>query len=443
MISYEQIKKYVGIRFWKHIHKETLIPHIDTTPNKEEFLKSLAMKVEKMQYVPLPPRAYVVSHKQNLVVRFVPTMVREDYCIYFFCIKSLEDEIAENRVRGTFGGWRLGGRMRAMENFDDPPSMPYSTYNRFGWKLAWTEYQKRAYRFYLDEKHQYFIIFDIANFYDSISLSRLELLIRETAPKRKTRIVNLLFYFLCNWGKRDSNYERQSTGLPQDEVGDCSRILANLYLQNYDEQISKVTKTENAGYLRFADDQIIAAPDESTAKELMFIASKELAKMGLNLNANKAHFFKNRKEFFTYWSFDIFKLLEDKNNNKKIEEALSLFEVRSKLHIKFKPATVLKRLLSCNLKIISATSCVKILKLVTRKEFLTNINAYYLRRIYFFLSENRKVLFLKELNRLSSEILFNQFHLTILKFAREEKIELKFFNMVESNLERLEKLYNS
>jgi len=437
MTFYEKIKKQVGGRFWRHIHKETLIPYKGVTPNREKSLKCLSETIEKMQYVPSSPRAYVVSHKQNLVVRFIPTMNRDDYCVYFFCVKSLEDEIAKNRVQGTYGGWKLGGKIRRIENTEDAPSTPDGSYNRFEWMHAWTDYQKKAYRFYLNHRFNYFILFDIANFYDSVRLGRLEILIREAAQKNKTSIINLLIYFLSNWGKRDLNYERQSIGLPQDEVGDCSRILANFYLQDYDRQIHKLVSDKNGGYLRYADDQIIAAPDEKIAKEIMFFASKELAKIGLNLNANKAKFFSNRDEFSHFWSFDIFKLLENKNSKKAIEDAYNLFKVRKASAIEFKPDTVLKRLLSCNLYRVSQNVRKEILELANEKQFLTNVNDYYLKKIYELMPRNKKNNFLTRLNDLSDEVLFNQFHLRVMKFAREKKVNNIYLNKLRPNLSRL------
>ncbi len=440
MAFYGKIIKQVGGKFWRHIHKETLIPYKGNMPSREKFLKDLSEKIEKMQYIPSPPRAYIVSHKQNLVVRFIPTMQRSDYCIYFFCVKSLEKEIAKNRVRGTYGGWKLGGKIRRAENGDDAPSTPDASYNRFEWMRAWTDYQKRAYGFYLNDKFKYFIVFDIANFYDSVRLGRLEILLREAAQKNKTSVVNLLIYFLSNWGKRDLNYERQSTGLPQDEVGDCSRILANFYLQDYDKKIYKIVSRKKGGYLRYADDQIIAAPNEKTAKKIMFLASQELAKIGLNLNASKAKFFENRDEFSYFWSFDIFKLLGNKNNKKTIESAYSLFKARKAKDIQFKSDAVLKRLLSCNLRCISRNVREEILEMVNRKEFLINVKDYYLKRIYEFMPRNKKSIFLKYLNNLSDEILFNEFHLRVMKFFREKRIDGIYSDKLHSNLLKLNDL---
>jgi len=436
MIAFENFKKHIGKRFWKHIHKETLIPYLGSIPAREPFLRKLCNDIEKMRYVPAQPRGCVVSHKQNLVVRFIPTLTKEDYCVYFFCVKCLENEIAENRIKGTYGGWKLGGEIRRMENSDDAPSTPDNSYNRFAWRQAWTEYQKRAFLLQRNNKYNFFIVFDIANFYDSIRLRRLEILTRAAVGKEKTQVVNLLFYFLSNWGKRDLNYERQNIGLPQDEVGDCSRILANFYLQDYDKILSTICSDRNSGYLRYADDQIVASPDDKTAKEIMFFASKELAKLGLNLNASKAIFF-SKSEFNTYWSFDIFKLLEEPNNGKKIQEAWKAYKERISNGIKFNPDTVLRRLLGCNLNRIPKEIREEILTVSKEKKFITTASDYYLKRIYGFTERGKKNEFLQYLNELSDDVLFNQYHLRIMKFARENRVDKKYLDKIKPNLARL------
>ncbi|MDP1760435.1 MAG: hypothetical protein Q8L01_03270, partial [Candidatus Woesebacteria bacterium] len=81
MINFKSLDKQVGQRFWKHIHKETLIPYSKDIQDRKSFLVQLCENLEKMKYVPAPPRGYVVSHKQNLVVRFIPTLTEEDYSV--------------------------------------------------------------------------------------------------------------------------------------------------------------------------------------------------------------------------------------------------------------------------------------------------------------------------------------------------------------------------
>lgn len=267
-------------------------------------------------------------------------------------------------------------------------------------------------------------------------LSRLETIVREAVDKKKTQVVNLLFYFLSNYGKRDLNYGIQTIGIPQDEVGDCSRILANFYLQEYDSKIYKFSTNKKSGYLRYSDDQIIAASSEKTAKDLMFQASKELTKLGLNLNASKAKFL-TRTEFHMYWSFDIFKLLQDASDITKIEKAFDLFKQRIDQGVKFKPESVLRRLLSCDIKKLKKSRKDEVIKFLLAKNFLLSSNSYHFKKIYFLLDKNQKRDFLKLLNELSEEVLFNHFHLQVLKFVRECRIDRKKIDVVKKNLIKL------
>ncbi len=49
-------------------------------------------------------------------------------------------------------------------------------------------------------------------------------------------------------------------------LGDCSRILANFYLQDYDAYMKVECDGQAASYLRYADDQIMMAND----KEILY-----------------------------------------------------------------------------------------------------------------------------------------------------------------------------
>src|SRR5450759_918267 len=73
--------------------------------------------------------------------------------------------------------------------------------------------------------------FDLSNFYDSVRLDMLERWIREEADSDKGWVITLLFYLLNQWNRRNTGLHPQAVGLPQDALADCSRILANYYLQ--------------------------------------------------------------------------------------------------------------------------------------------------------------------------------------------------------------------
>ncbi len=48
----------------------------------------------------------------------IPVFCIEDYIVYYFCIKELEEIISGNRTDHIFGGWTLGGKLRKLEVID-------------------------------------------------------------------------------------------------------------------------------------------------------------------------------------------------------------------------------------------------------------------------------------------------------------------------------------
>lgn len=119
---------------------------------------------------------------------------------------------------------------------------------------------------------------------------------------------------MCNWNKTFEGYSYKLVGVPQDTIGDCSRISANFYLQDYDESMKELCDTSNAKYLRYADDQIIYSNNKMTGRQILFEASKCLFKIGLDINSGKVVEFDSREQFNQYWAFEIFELLDDKKN---------------------------------------------------------------------------------------------------------------------------------
>jgi hypothetical protein len=172
----------------------------------------------------------------------------------------------------------------------------------------------------------------------------------------------------------------------------------------------------------------------------MFRASKELTKLGLNLNASKAKLL-NRDNFYIYWSFDIFNLLEHKNNITNVKKAFELFQERlNNNNVDFKQDAVLRRLLYCNINRLPNEYFDEIIKLAQEEVFITNAKPYYLGRIYNFLNKKQKQEFIKNLNKLSDKVLFNQYHLRVLRFARENNINVSRFSRLKRNLNRIDKI---
>jgi hypothetical protein len=378
VLTEESLIATVDHKFWIHMTTKTLLPFDLGLADRREFLGSLCERIIRMEYVPGAPRGYIVSSKANGVARFLPAFTLEDSCVYYFCVRQLEPEIAKNRTPGTFGGFQLGNQLRRQEDEEaandavfDPDYAPEFSYNRFGWIREWSAYQKHALDLYRSGDYKYFAMFDIANFYDVIQIDLLETSVRAVSTKEQTAIVNLLFYFLRNCNRRYPAYSPRSQGLPQDEAGDCSRILANFYLQDYDARMKEICESLGARYLRYADDQIVATTDETTAKEVQFRASKELMKLGLNLNAHKVRNLE-REVFAEYWAFDIMSHLLGEQHD--VNEAFRMFQQRRGDDTEFRDTTILKRFLSMTSAEI-APYILEIMEIITSPTEITKFDS--------------------------------------------------------------------
>ena len=443
-------KSCFGGRFWKKLN-ESLIPFQDKVKNKDQFLNDLYTQLITKEYQPDLIRECIISNKQNRVARIVPAFTRKDYCIYFYCLKSLEKFIANNRVDGTFGGWTLGNGIKDFETeeeikkrdeaIDDIPSSSDNSYNPFAWRKHWKEFQSLAFYHYQNEDNIFFLKLDIANFYDCIRLDILEDNMFNALYKAEekdyeengdivdyTDEIELLFYFLKFWNRKLEEYKVKCVGVPQDEVGDCSRILANFYLQQYDKKINELCEEEGATYLRYADDQIIFAKNEKIARNILFQASKELHKIGLNINPSKVDEFDNRSDFATYWSFDIFTILTDDNKKNKIviEDAIKLFRDRKTGDKKFKSHMVLNRLIYFELNFIEPSLKHYLISILFDKEYLGLGNYRIFRNINNILTDEQKKDFYKILDELIDEINFNFYHYHLQKFYKAYRKDFDF-----------------
>lgn len=433
MISRKKFNSIFTGSFWKKT-RESIVPFVVDNPDKKIFLRELYRDLKNKEYYPSLPREYIVFDKHNYVSRIVPTFELRDSCAYFLCVKELEKYIATNRVKGTFGGWSLGNPIKDKEDVEIsdleneqarlsevPSGIPNGTYNPRKWAENWKEFQKRAYQFSKRGKYRCFLKFDISNFYDSINLRILENKVRLACPKRQSETIDLLFHFLHNWNRQLEKYSEKTVGIPQDDIGDCSRILANFYLQDYDTFIKRECEKRSALYLRYADDQIIFAKNEKVAKEILFEASKELFKINLNVNSAKVQIFSSKTEFNKYWAFDLFNQLADLKNKKKVNKAIKIFLDRSENKVSFREFSVLKRILQIDPQIITPHLKHRLLANFLDPNFLATQDYWVFRKLLesFFVGDEKN--FFKILDKQINTLRFNSFHYNLLKFYKKHR----------------------
>lgn len=434
-ISKESYDELFRTSFWSKLN-ESLVPFDDKPLDKECFLAELYQQIKDFTYSPSHPREYIVYNKDNGISRYVPTFDRKDYCVYYLCIKLLENEIAINRVDGTYGGWTLGNpiRMKEEQELIELDYVPFNTINDLSWSNEWQSFQSVIERHKETDDFKYFINIDIANFYDTINLSILERKIRHVIPKEKQEIVTLIMHFLHGWNKKHEGYSSKTIGIPQDEIGDISRILANFYLQDYDQTMKMACEDIGGKYVRFADDQVIFAKSKEDARKMLFMASKALFSINLNLNSSKVKEFNTKKEFEEYWAFEIFSLLKDKENRESISNGIDKYFNNIESNVRFRYSSVLKRILSVNHKLINPDKKHRILSIFYDIDVLSTLNLWHFRRIRL-MAENDPEFF-GVLDRLIPGALFNSYLYQLLEYYKKDRDGV----MVKEILSRINEL---
>lgn len=434
-ISRSSFLKTFDTTFWNKLD-ESIIPLQDKPIDKNEFLNLLYTQVSNFTYTPSHARGNILVNKKNGVTRFIPTFNRKDYCIFYFCIKLLENEIAINKVQDTFGGWPLGSQIKLLneQEFIELEYAPFNSINELAWAQEWRSFQNIAQKYSESSEYNFFINLDIANFYDTINLAILERKIRNSVPNNKQDIVTLLFHFLQNWDKRIEDYDIKTVGLPQDEIGDFSRILANLYLQNYDLKMKTICDKFNSKYIRFADDQTIFTSDKETAKLILFEASKELFKINLNINSSKVKEFHSKEEFEKYWAFEIFDNLKNREKKERINKGVSMYFIQLDNGIQFRENSVLKRLLTINFDLIESNYKPRLIVKFLEPEFLVNLHLWHFRRIR--IAINNDALFFETIDKMISTSLFNSFLFNVRSFYTEDRKDFDL-TIIDRHIEEL------
>lgn len=427
VIDENHLKKVIDARFVKKL----VNVYIDKKIDRSKLLKRAIDLLTKNEYVPSNPEFVIDVNKGKGVMRYVPVFTPLDYAIYFYCVLSIDVYLAKTRVEGTFGGYSMGGAMRKAEsvesNSPEPPSPNSNTFNPYAYIQHYGEYNAEIKK-RLSEDDKYNIVeLDISNFYDHIRLDLLENLVRQAVDSSHEPQINLLFHFLKNWNKLINSYRPQSVGLPQEIVGDCSRILANFYLQEYDQSIRNYCGKHDIKYLRYADDQIFFVPKKYDMRKVVRKASIELSKLGLNINAKKAVFWRDKERFRTYKAFDLFDALPQdvtypKDHTKATANALAeRFLLSDRNKIVKGGAPIIKTIISIGLNKLTKENRTKIKPLIYN-DYIQTLNAKHIEKILKALSVSERQTFLTRLDMELSKHLHNSQKHEVYKVASQQKI---------------------
>lgn len=287
----------------------------------ESVIEDIYQKVNSGHYHPMRPIGVYSIPKHNLVPRFIPVLTASDNLLYHYLIKEIEDSLLASKPKSvkTFGAYRVLTTAKKKDDdrrkydFIDIDDVSLGKYTvSYSWYPSWGEFNETVKNYFdRNKKKSVFVKTDIANFYDNIDLRLLENKVRSCLDDSKLSAVNVLFKLLQGVNSYSYKYNYQGKGLPQDETSDCSRLLANYFLYDFDSEFDAVCKSLKCTFIRYCDDMIIMCEDRASAEKVVHACAGILNKSGLSLNSSKTKIFSTRSKFEKFWMFDEHKKLSD------------------------------------------------------------------------------------------------------------------------------------
>lgn len=432
-MKWDEFRSWFNRAFWRAFRRLTLPIAVPNTPaEREATARNVYESIVTARYSSSIPEAEIVINKGHGVARTVPVFCIQDYIVYYFCIKELEDVLCGNRTANTFGGWTLGGRMRKLEDIDVAFDAGYSSgrysFNPRAWTTAFGEFNSLLFAQLDTGTYTHVLQFDLSNFYDCVRLDILERWIREEADASKGWVIALLFYFLNQWNRRNTGLHPQAVGIPQDALADCSRILANFYLQRYDKFAASTCAKAGAQYFRYADDQMVLLKGTEHVESVMLLLTRNLDRFGLRVNQKKVQLW-SAEDLCSHRCRDIQAIFANLGDNKDVARVRRFADAylsipKGKLSRTWNGGLpLLNRLLWANIESLPKKSFERLLTRYTARDYLLIADIDKLERVFQLNEKRRRPIDLdKRLRALADDTVHNAFHYEVLSFARKRSM---------------------
>lgn len=134
---------------------------------------------------------------------------------------------------------------------------------------------------YAEQGYRYAVLIDLTKYFDTLNHELLMNMVREQV--RDKRVTELIKRYLKSGVMEDGLLVKTEEGSPQG--GPLSPLLANIYLNKYDQEMSG----RGVPVIRYADDIVVLAKSERAAERLLESGRKYLeGKLKLRMNAEKS-----------------------------------------------------------------------------------------------------------------------------------------------------------
>lgn len=135
---------------------------------------------------------------------------------------------------------------------------------------------------FLNEGYEWIVDIDLEKFFDSVPQDKLMSLVHNIINDGDTE--SLIRKYLKAGVMVQGRYEKTEQGTPQG--GNLSPLLSNIMLNELDKELER----RGLGFVRYADDCVIAVRSEASAKRVMYSITDWIErKLGLKVNADKTH----------------------------------------------------------------------------------------------------------------------------------------------------------
>lgn len=313
---YFQINETFTRKIWRRL-RSNQVPIVSEKRYKDlpKVVEATNKALISKEYMPSIGHGYLGQSKGQGVTRFLPILSDVDMAVYYHICFTLSDVILKQNER-VFGGWHLVPKNQQKGNIGDQTEFSekeargflqsyYSDpFSSTLWLKEWRSFTDLIQELCAQSGiGNYVIQTDVANFYDSIEITRLIRNLRRDANKYE-EYIETLELFLSYWNRRINGYQASTKGIPQEIISDASRILSHYYLQDFDDDLCEYCEGNDLVNIRWADDILIFGKSKSSLELAVHKASKILLSSGLNLNASKTKIF-TRSAFAKYRALDV------------------------------------------------------------------------------------------------------------------------------------------
>ncbi len=220
--------------------------------NEEEYAESILRQIVTNTYMPSPNTAFLIKKKRG-VDRMVEQSGFRDLIIQQYILKTISKPFDRMFEEESIGFRKGISRQKAIDVVHSAVA----------------------------EGYQYVIESDIEDFFPSVDIKILSRLLDFYIPQSDTCLKNIIHKSIMNGYVLNGTFYNRIKGLAQGNP--LSPILANLYLDSFDEQI----KLWNVRMVRYADDFIILIRTKEDAENVLSRTEAYLSELGLKIKKEK------------------------------------------------------------------------------------------------------------------------------------------------------------